>query len=404
VGELTGGCGLAYEAQAHRKLEVMRNAKLLLLLFWRPAPAMSAILDQGSLLFASITVVTVSLLMQVSLQRVPSLLLALLPLIVLAAVYVPGALLLTNLLARLGGLAVIFERDYSPLLTCTAMAWAVANLPLILAAWVLPLPFLGGIAILAYLYFAVLMFFAVRAVFGTDSPVAAGVVGLSWIPLVALVFLWGPLSMILRFLASPFVLIFAWFYLRREFANLGAGLRKRQHFRRTLEAAAVNPHDAGAQYQLGLIYQQRRQYTEAIQRFKNAVAIDAGETDAHFQLGRIALQQAHLQDALDEFRTVFDQDPKHNSSEILRELGALYVTARQYNDALPQLEMYIERRPYDPEGLYYYGFALEQTGDVARAREMYERAIEAARTAPHFRRRYTAQWSRLAQKQLRKRP
>jgi tetratricopeptide (TPR) repeat protein len=330
--------------------------------------------------------------------------LAFLPLIVLAAVYVPGALLLTNLIARLGGLGVIFERDYSPLLTCTAMAWSAVNLPLIFAAWVLPLSSLGWIAILAYLYFAVLMFFAVRTVFGMDSPVAAGVVGLSWIPLVALVFLWGPLSMILRFLASPFVLIFAWFYLRREFANLGTGIRSRQHFRRTLEAAAVNPHDADAQYQLGLIYQQRRQYTEAVQRFKNAVAIDTGETDAHFQLGRIALHQGRLEDALNEFRTVFDQDPKHNSSEILRELGALYVTAKQYQDALRQLEIYVEQRPYDPEGLYYLGFALEQTGDRARAREMYERAIEAARTAPHFRKRYTAQWSRLAQKQLRKGP
>jgi hypothetical protein len=29
-----------------------------------------------------------------------------------------------------------------------------------------------------------------------------------------------------------------------------------------LEAAAVNPHDGDAQYQLGLIHQQRRQYSE----------------------------------------------------------------------------------------------------------------------------------------------
>jgi hypothetical protein len=35
---------------------------------------------------------------------------------------------------------------------------------------------------------------------------------------------------------------------------------------------------------------------------------------------------------------------------------------------------------------------------------MYGRAIEAARTAPRYRRKYTAKWSRLAQKQLRKLP
>jgi len=142
----------------------------------------------------------------------------------------------------------------------------------------------------------------------------------------------------------------------------------------------------------------------AIKRFKLAVAIDPGQTDAHFQLGRIALEQDRLSDALEHLQTVFVQDEKYNSNEILRELGALYVTAGQHHDALRRLEIYVDRRPYDPEGLYYFGFALEKTGDAARAREMYERAIEAARTAPRYRRRYTAKWSRLAQRQVRKLP
>jgi tetratricopeptide (TPR) repeat protein len=208
----------------------------------------------------------------------------------------------------------------------------------------------------------------------------------------------------LRWLTSPFLLFFVFYYLRGELANLGAGLRSRQQFHRMLEAAAVNPHDGDAQYQLGLIYQQRRQYTEAIRRFKNAVTIDPAETDAHFQLGRIALEQGRLSDALEHLQTVFVQDQKHNSNEILRELGALYIAAGRYDDALRKLEVYIERRPYDPEGLYHYGFALEKTGDGPRAHEMYERAIEAARTAPRYRRRYTAKWSRLAQRQARKLP
>jgi tetratricopeptide (TPR) repeat protein len=365
---------------------------------------MSAVLDQGSLLFATSAVVIVSLLLELSLQGRLSFSLAFLPLLALAIVYVPSTLLLTNLIARLGGLSVVFQRDYSPLLTCAAMAFAAVNLPVAVAAWLTPLPVVRGLAIIAYLYFAVLMIFAVRTVFGTETRIAAGVVSVSWIPLVAAPFLWGPLSLILRFLTSPFLLLFVFYYLRSELANLGSGLRSRQQFHRMLEAASVNPHDGDAQYQLGLIYQQRRQSTEAIRRFSNAVKIDPGETDAHFQLGRIALEQGRLNDALAHFQTVYVQDEKHNSSEILRELGALYVTAGQYQDALNQLEVYIERRPYDPEGLYYQGFALEKTGDVARARKMYERAIEAARTAPRFRRRYTAKWSRLAQRQTRKLP
>jgi tetratricopeptide (TPR) repeat protein len=407
---------------------VVENFKLLLRLFWHPALAMSGILDRGSLLFATFAVLAASLVLQFSVRLPapqapavvtqpaqaepdeapvaraharPALSFSFYsPLLVLAAIYVPGTLLVTNLIGRLGAFGAVFQRDYSSLLTCTSMAWTAAQIPVVLAAWMAPLPVLGGVAVAAYLYFAVLMFFAIRTVFGTESGIAAGAVCLSWIPLVAAAFLWGPLRFILGWLASPFFLFYAFYYLRGEFTNVGAGLRSRQNFRRMLEAAAINPHDAEAQYQLGLIYQQRRQYTEAMQRFQNAVAIDPKEADAHFQLGRIAREQGRLKDALKHFQAVIDLDEKHSQSEILRELGAIYLTARQYQDARNELAVYIERRPYDTEGLFYYGQALEGLGDIAQAREMYARAIESDRTAPQYRRRYTARWSRLAQKQL----
>ena len=402
------------------------NIKLLLRLLWQPAGAMNGILDRGSLLFATLAVLFMTLGLEfsvrVSVSPAPAAVtqpaeaeaipvprthartaLAFsfyTPLLVLAAIYVPGTLLVTNLLGRLGPFAGVFQRDYSSLLTCTSMAWTAAQIPIVIAAWVVPLPILGGVALLAYLYFAILMFFAIRTVFGTENGTAAGAVCLSWLPLVGAAFLWGPLRTILGYLASPFFLFYAFYYLRGEFTNVGAGLRSRQSFRRTLEAAAINPHDAEAQYQLGLIYQQRRQSTEAIRRFQNAVAIDPREADAHFQLGRIAREQARLKDALTHFQAVIDLDEKHSQSEILRELGAVYVTAHQYQDARNELAVYIERRPYDVEGLFYYGRALEGLGETAQAREMYTRAIESDRTAPQYRRRYTARWSRLAQKQL----
>jgi len=242
----------------------------------------------------------------------------------------------------------------------------------------------------------------VRTVFGTETWIAVIVVCLSWIPLVAAYFLWGPLRYLLGWLASPFFLFYIFYFLRGEFGNLGAGLRSRQSFRRNLEAAAVNPHDGEAQYQLGLIYQQRRNYTEAIQRFQNAVKIDPTETDAHYQLGRIAREQGRIDDALKEFQIVLQQDSKHNLSEVLRELGGVYLAAGRLQDARAQLEIYTDRRPYDPEGLYYYGQTLEGLGRPAEAREVYARAVEAARTAPRYRRPFTARWSRLAQKQERK--
>jgi len=102
---------------------------------------------------------------------------------------------------------------------------------------------LTGLTVVIYLYFAGLMFFAVRTVFGVENGTAAGVVALSWAPLAAAAVVWGPLHFILGMLASPFFLLFAWYYLGSEVTNLGSGLRSRQNFTRMLQAATVNPHD-----------------------------------------------------------------------------------------------------------------------------------------------------------------
>ena len=60
----------------------------------------------------------------------------------------------------------------------------------------------------------------------------------------------------------------------------------------------------------------------------------------------------------------------------------------------------MDRRPYDPEGLYYYGQALEGLGETARrARDVRARgggrSYGAALSPPLHR-----PWSRLAQKRL----
>jgi len=377
---------------------LIADTKLALRLYRQPAAAMSDILDRGSLLFASAAVLAVSWLLGRWIRGLPFYF----PLLVLAAVYVPGILLVASLVGRLAGdFGSSFRRDFAPLLTCVAAAWAAANLPLLAVAWFRPQWF-GAAAGIAYLYFAVLIFFAVRTVFGTGNGAALAIVCLSWIPLVAAYFLWIPLRFLLGWLASPFFLFFIFFYLRGELGSLGAGWRNRQTFHRNLEAATVNPHDGEAQYQLGLIYQQRRQLTEAIRRFENAVAIDPSWTDAHFQLGRIARAQGRFRDALTHFQTVVSQDERHSQSEVLRELGALYLSVRQFEDARHELAEYVERRPYDPEGLFYYGQALEGLGLKKEAREVYERSSEAAGLAPSYLRRAAARWSRLARRQIRR--
>jgi Flp pilus assembly protein TadD len=82
------------------------------------------------------------------------------------------------------------------------------------------------------------------------------------------------------------------------------------------------------------------------------------------------------------------------------ERSAPYLDAEMLAEAADALEKFVDRRPVDPEGLYYLGRVLKARGDKDRAREMFEQAIQSAKTSPYFRSRNLGRWSKLAEKEM----
>jgi len=320
----------------------------------------------------------------------------------LAVLYVPCLILLTTMTGTLGSFSLVLRRDYGPFLTCALMAWAASHLPFVMVGMVLtPLGFGARTALvllgLSALCFAWLMSFGVRVLFGTSLKKAVALVCVAAFSFAIQAKLFGVVS---PYMFSPFLLYYAYNMFRGDIGDIGFSLRQRQGFRRSMEAATINPRDASAHYQLGIVFQYRRQYEEAIARFQQAIAIDNDETDAHFQLGRIAREQGRLQDAVDHFGVVLSQDDKHARSEIWREVGATYLAAKMFVEARDALDTFVDRRPYDPEGLYYYGKTFEHLGDSAQAHEIFNRCMEAVKTMPHYRRGDQRKWHKLARERL----
>ncbi|HEX8145123.1 MAG TPA: tetratricopeptide repeat protein [Pyrinomonadaceae bacterium] len=320
----------------------------------------------------------------------------------LALLYVPATILVMLFFEPLGSFSVVLRRDYATMLACTLMAWAASHLPFALAGLALDRLHLGaGSALLLWslsaLSFGLLMTFALRTLFGAPFVKALSTVSVSWLALLVQVHVF---SMASPLLFSPFILYYAYSYFRGDIGDIGFSYRQRRNFRRHLEQATVNPRDAEAHYQLGLVYQHRRQMAEAVKRFTRAIEIDPQERDARFQLGRIAREQGRLQEALDHFSIVIAQDDRHAHHEIWREIGATYVAAAMYAEAREALERYVERRPFDPEGLYYLGRSLKELGHAGESQEMFRRCIEAVKTMPYYRRSQLSKWRKLAQTQL----
>ncbi len=320
----------------------------------------------------------------------------------MAVLYIPCLILLVAASGANASFSLLLRRDYGQLLTCGLMAWAAAHLPFALAGLALePLKLSEKTALGLWagsaICFGLLMALGLRMLFGIHYPKALLLVALAALSFSLQAKLFAVVS---PFLFSPFLLFYAFMMFRGGIGDIGYSLRQRQSFRRSMEAATINPRDASAHYQLGLIYQYRRQYAEAISRFEKAIQIANDETDAHFQLGRIAREQGRLQDAINYFSVVLEQDDKHAHGEIWREIGATYLAASMFAEAKEALAKFIERREYDPEGLYYYGKTLEQLKQNEEAHEMFSRCVEAVKTMPSYRYREQRKWDKLARDRL----
>jgi tetratricopeptide (TPR) repeat protein len=198
-------------------------------------------------------------------------------------------------------------------------------------------------------------------------------------------------------LASPFLLVMLFFLVRGYVGNMLQTQRARESFKRNLEAATLNPADASAHYNLGLIHQQRGEVEAARERFERAIQIDDDEVDAHYQLGRIARQQKRLTDAVRHFEQVVSRDVAHAQHEIWREVGATYIAAGQHEDARNALDQFLERRPSDPEGLYLMGRAHAGLGHQREAASSMQACIDAVKTAPAYKYRADKRWLNEAQ-------
>jgi tetratricopeptide (TPR) repeat protein len=198
-------------------------------------------------------------------------------------------------------------------------------------------------------------------------------------------------------LGSPFLLILAFLLLRGFFSDMMGSHRARAAFKQNLESATLNPADASAHYNLGLIHQNRGELDQARERFERALQIDAEEIDASYQLGRIARQQKKYAEAIQNFEQVVMRNPAHSQHEVWREVAATYIAAGQFEDARTALDQFLEHRPSDPEGLYLMGRAHAGLGHKREATSLMQACIEAVKTAPAYKYRASKRWLNEAQ-------
>jgi len=385
---------------------ILEQLQLLVTLYVRPVRAASRIIDHGRLWFALCAAFLVLVAIPGGALLGPRARIgpgAIQLIAATALAFVPAVILVMTAYRWHESFPVMLRRDYLTFLNCVLLSMAAAFLPLtalsrfvLFGHYRLALAFLGA----AEIYFLILVTCCVRTLWGSGLAVAVGAAVVGFVAAVGGLVAFLLLGSFMYYLSSPFVLFYAYILLGSDLRSLGDGLRARQQLRRQLDIAATNPRDADAHYQLGLIYQQRHQYDQAKRRFEHAIEIDGRDADPVFQLGRIALDEERWDDAIEPLSRAAAIDDKCCSHEVWRDLGVAYLRSARLEEARLALAKFVERRSYDPEGLYWYGMSLRALGQLDAARQQFEQCREAVETMPTNRRRQLAKWKRLAAAEL----
>ncbi|MEP6922521.1 MAG: tetratricopeptide repeat protein, partial [bacterium] len=429
--------------------------RLVLMVFYAPVRGLREVRDRGALapaallaLFSQIAYLLVSQWLANDRHlvfagfRVGAALLfqSAISVLLMAGVLTPIIAFVGNLFERRGSFGLLLQQEYAPLAATVLYVLAIANLLTIPLALFFNLSGFQGAYVASSLesaaqvgnwvrlspefeaqlratlndprlvaaglfrtvklsIFIVAAIFAVRAVLRTSVARSIAVALISLIVALLVAPLWTLLFT--PILASPFLLLIVFLLVRGYINGVMRTQRARESFRQNLEAATLNPADASAHYNLGLIQQQRGELDEARERFERAVQIDDEEVDAHYQLGRIARQQKRLADAVRHFEQVVARDRTHAQHEIWREVGATYLEAGQFEDARDALEQFLESRPSDPEALYLMGRAHAGLGHQREAASSMQACIEAVKTAPAYKYRADKRWLNEAQQFIR---
>ncbi len=304
-------------------------------------------------------------------------------------VYVPGVIILGNAISGLGLELFIPKEQYQAHVSALLPLWGVVFLVSSPFQWyVLAQPFNVGVGQLALvILMTAFSIWAIHELNYLSLAAAVGVFVLSWLTLPIFYLLTTFLFALPLFVLIP--VLYIAFQRMRHFVDARAGERDLQHH---LHSLTLNPQDADAHHQLGLIHLKRRNLDAAKRCFTAALKVDPKDPDYHYYLGRAYELAGEWPEALECYEDTYQLNPEYGLGDIFREVGKGYLQTGKVEKAIEFLRFFLENRSSDPEGRYWLAVALQKTGDLDQMKTELNSLLERAKTNPKFFSRGNREW------------
>ena len=104
------------------------------------------------------------------------------------------------------------------------------------------------------------------------------------------------------------------------------------------QAVKMNPDDAEAHFNLGVVYYQSDKNKEAIESFKQSIKIDPDDAAVHFNLGVVYFSIIMFKEAIESFKQSIKINPDY--AKVYHCLGGAYGFLGMYKDVFGTGEMW----------------------------------------------------------------
>jgi hypothetical protein len=315
-------------------------------------------------------------------------------LVFLVMIYVPAVIALSNAVAGDGLGFTVSRAEYTGHLSALGPLWGVlfliaAPIQLLVPHFLVLSDFLSISVGLLWLVVSMVIYtvWAIKRMNYIPSLAALAVFVLSWFTLPVFYVLTTFLLALPLFIIIPLLYIFIMRF--RELISVKSTL---SNFRRHLHTLTLNPRNADAHYQLGLLHFRNANMEAARGYFEQALAIDPQEPEYHYHMGRICEAQEEWPKALVEYETTYRLNPEYGLGDIFREVGKGYLHTGQMDKAIEFLTFFLERRGSDPQGRYWLAVALQRSGRFEEMRAQLNLVLDQARSNPRFFRKGNRAW------------
>ncbi len=174
---------------------------------------------------------------------------------------------------------------------------------------------------------------------------------------------------------------------------------------------ALNPENATARYNLGIIYKQLGDYDRGVEEWRHVVRMEPGHPNVHINIGNYYFSRGELEKAFQEFKAEIRRNPRNplgyfnlgnywrrvgeleraeaswikalsykQDLEVCRlRLGTLYFEDNRLGKARQQFEAVLRFNPGSAPAMFNLGHVAYKEGRVADAASLYERSANADR-------------------------